>query len=446
MTLVDYRDLVEVNTEWLYHIPRHWAVRKLKHLCNVSPSNVDKKSYEGETTVLLCNYTDVYYNDVITPELEFMAATATIDQIEKFSLLAGDVIITKDSETADDIAISAYVPENLAGVICGYHLSMLRPRPGTSGAFVKWLFDSRFVKSSVAVRANGLTRVGLGQYALDNLELPFPPLSEQTAIAAFLDRETAKIDALIEEQKRLIDLLREKRQAVVSHAVTKGLNPDVKMKDSGIEWLGEVPQHWEVRPLRKLGGLTTGITPPTNEPGNYSEEGGYPWVRPEDLNETGAATIASKWLSEAGTRYVRPVEPRSTLVCCIGTIGKAGYVEDEVATNQQITAIQFQYANRYFYFAVQAARTALEVASTGNVLRILNAERLGAIFLPAPSEKEAVAISDYLDQQTHRIDRLIEKVERAAVLLSERRAALISAAVTGKIDVRDLVETQEAAE
>jgi|CXWL01.1.fsa_nt_gi type I restriction enzyme S subunit len=252
MSFPRYESYKESGVEWLGEVPKHWDVRRLKEVCEVFPSNVDKKTYENETPVLLCNYTDVYYNEKITPHIDFMAATASADQIKKFTLRGDDTIITKDSETADDIAIAAYVPQDLPSVICGYHLSMIRPREATCGVFMKRLFDSIYVKSCCAVYANGLTRVGLGQYALDNLEMPFPPKTEQAAIAAFLDRETAKIDALIAEQQRLIELLKEKRQAVISHAVTKGLNPNALMKDSGIEWLGEVPGHWDVRRLKEV--------------------------------------------------------------------------------------------------------------------------------------------------------------------------------------------------
>jgi len=234
------------GVEWLGEVPEHWQIRRLKHICSASPSNVDKKTHDGEARVRLCNYVDVYYNDVITPDLEFMEASATDEQIAKFTLRSGDTIITKDSETADDIAIAAYVPQDLPGVVCGYHLSVVRPRGQTVGGYVKWLFGSTYSKSCFAVRANGLTRVGLGQYELENVELPFPPVGEQRAIAAFLERETAKIDALVAEQERLIELLAEKRQAVISHAVTKGLDPTAPMKPSGIEWLGDVPAHWTV--------------------------------------------------------------------------------------------------------------------------------------------------------------------------------------------------------
>ena len=246
MSFPRYSSYKDSGVEWLGEVPRHWELRRLKQACHVFPSNVDKKSHDGETSVLLCNYTDVYYNETITAGMDFMAATASTDQIAKFTLRAGDTIITKDSETADDIAIGAYVPADLPGVVCGYHLSMVRPMRHTDGAFVKRLFDSTYVKSCVAVRANGLTRVGLGQYEIDNLDLPFPPLPEQIQIAAFLDRETGKIDALVAEQRRLMELLKEKRQAVISHAVTRGLNPDAPVKPSGIEWLGDVPAHWRV--------------------------------------------------------------------------------------------------------------------------------------------------------------------------------------------------------
>ncbi|MFM9901931.1 MAG: restriction endonuclease subunit S [Polaromonas sp.] len=256
MSFPRYPIYKDSGVEWLGEVPGHWEVKRLKQVCHVFPSNVDKKSYDGETPVLLCNYTDVYYNETITAGMEFMAATASTDQIAKFTLRGGDTIITKDSETADDIAIAAYVPEDLPGVICGYHLSMVRPLPKADGAFIKRFFDSLYAKSCFAVLANGLTRVGLGQYALDNVALAFPPRSEQTQIAVFLDRETAKIDGLVAEQRRLMALLKEKRQAVISHAVTRGLNPHARMKPSGVEWLGEVPAHWEVGPLKRYWSVT----------------------------------------------------------------------------------------------------------------------------------------------------------------------------------------------
>jgi type I restriction enzyme, S subunit len=135
--------------------------------------------------VRLCNYTDVYYNDTIQPHLAFMDASASDDQIAKFTLRAGDTIITKDSETPDDIARSAYVPSDLPGVVCGYHLSMVRPNQHAHGAFIKRYFDTASSRAYFHISANGLTRVGLGQYAVDNAPIALPPFHEQTAEASY---------------------------------------------------------------------------------------------------------------------------------------------------------------------------------------------------------------------------------------------------------------------
>ncbi|MDN6315786.1 MAG: hypothetical protein L0J56_10950, partial [Halomonas sp.] len=261
-----YPEYKDSGVEWLGEVPAHWGIQPLKRQCDVMPSNVDKKSVEGERPVHLCNYTDVYYHDEIVRGMRFMKATASEGQIEKFSLLAGDVIFTKDSESSDDIAIAAHVPEGLPSVVCGYHLSIARPHSSMIGRFLKHYFDSGSARSYFNVSANGLTRVGLSQYASDNLPTPLPPIEEQGTIATFLDHETARIDALVAEQQRLIALLKEKRQAVISHAVTKGLDPDAPMKDSGVEWLGDVPAHWEV------GGLTKFIGPIVDYRGRTPEK------------------------------------------------------------------------------------------------------------------------------------------------------------------------------
>src|SRR5690606_29028802 len=138
------------------------------------------------------------------------------------------------------------------GVVCGYHLAILRPVDGCSGAFIKRVCDSAYAKSAFGVRANGLTRVGLATGPLGGVLVTYPPLEEQTNIAAFLDDQLNRLDALIAEQQRLIELLREKRQAVIFHAVTKGLDPSVPMRPSGVDWLGTIPAHWVIRPLKAV--------------------------------------------------------------------------------------------------------------------------------------------------------------------------------------------------
>ncbi len=207
--------------EWLGEIPEHWDIEKLKHISAVQFSNVDKNTVEGEEPVRLCNYVDVYYNEFITAALELMEATATQSEIQKFRLHEGDVLVTKDSEAWDDIAVPAYVTENHDKILCGYHLAQIRPNSERiDGKYLFRSFCSRGINDQFRVATTGITRYGLGKYWIDNGLFPVPPIDEQRAIAAFLDRETARIDTLIEKVKKSIDLLREYRMALISAAVT----------------------------------------------------------------------------------------------------------------------------------------------------------------------------------------------------------------------------------
>ena len=190
------------GVEWLVEIPAHWEVRRLKTIASVQLSNVDKKSVEGQESVRLCNYVDVYYNERITGDLDFMAATATAEQVRRFSLHAGDVLITKDSESWTDIAVPAVVAEDLPDVLCGYHLALARPEGDCDGAFLARAFSAIGPRDQFQVAANGITRFGLGGDAIRTGLFAMPPGQEQGAIASFLDRETARIDALVAKKER----------------------------------------------------------------------------------------------------------------------------------------------------------------------------------------------------------------------------------------------------
>lgn len=194
---------------------------RLKNVADILVSNVDKKSVEGELPVRLCNYTDVYYNENISSDLDFMEATASRSQVEAFALRTGDVLITKDSETADDIGVPAFVPEGLDGVVCGYHLAILRARGAVlEPRFLFWFMASTSARQQLEVRATGITRYGLRLDAIGDLELVLPPVDEQRAIVAMLDHETSRIDCLVEKNATLIDTLRERRQTVITASVT----------------------------------------------------------------------------------------------------------------------------------------------------------------------------------------------------------------------------------
>ena len=208
------------GVEWLGTIPAHWDVKRLKSIAAVQLSNVDKKSKEGEENIRLCNYVDVYYNERIDDRVDFMSATATKEQVRSFSLKSGDVLITKDSETWMDIAVPAVVTEDLPGVLCGYHLAHIRPGQRCFGGFLSRMFAAIGPRDQYHISANGITRFGLTGDSVRAGVLALPPLPEQRTIAAFLDRETAKIDALVTKVREAIDRLKELRQALISAAVT----------------------------------------------------------------------------------------------------------------------------------------------------------------------------------------------------------------------------------
>jgi len=184
MRIRRYPDYKCCPIEWIGEMPSHWEALKLKNIAKANFSNVDKHTVEGEEPIRLCNYVDVYHNDYIHDELNLMHATAKSTEIDKFTLKSGDVIITKDSESWDDIAVPAYVPNKIPGVLCGYHLAQIRPDcKHTIGEYLFRSFCSRGINDQFRVAATGVTRYGLGKHGLDNGLFLTPPKEEQRSIA-----------------------------------------------------------------------------------------------------------------------------------------------------------------------------------------------------------------------------------------------------------------------
>jgi len=208
------------GVEWIGAVPERWGVKQLRHVASFTNSNVDKKVYDGQQTVSLCSYTDVYYNEFITADLQFMQATASISEIEQFSLKKGDVIITKDSEDPSDIGIPSLVAEDISNVVCSYHLTMIRTPDIDTSRFMHRVLQSHPTKAHFFVESSGITRYGLSQGAIGDLRACFPPQKDRSVIADCLDRETARIDALIVKSQRSINLLKERRAAFITAAVT----------------------------------------------------------------------------------------------------------------------------------------------------------------------------------------------------------------------------------
>ncbi len=451
MSLPRYPQYKSSGVEWLGSIPSHWTMDRLKRRCNVFPSNVDKKTIKGERAVRLCNYTDVYYNDRIVSDMSLMDATASDEQIAKFTLRAGDTVFTKDSETASDIGVAAYVPSDLPGIVCGYHLSIARPGAGINGVYVKWLFDTHYTKARFAVLANGLTRVGLTQYAVDNVELPWPPLEEQSAISKFIGRETAKIDALIAEQEKLLALLAEKREATISHAVTHGIDPNPPLKDSGIPWLGAVPAHWQIANIKRLCELITDgahVSPET-------EDGAFCFVSTKDLGRDVIDFEGCLLTSAASYEYLvrtgcQPLVG-DVLFSKDGTVGRTTVVRDtqEFVVASSLIIIRPMGGRLdpdFLDYLCQSRLVKNQVQGfvKGAGLPRLSIQNLLKVVGVFPPLSEQRRISGFLAECLERSDRLENEVLQAMSTLKERRSVLIAAAVTGQIDVRGFVEAQAA--
>ena len=208
------------GVEWIGEIPKHWRVNRLKYISNIVASYVDKHINPDEIQVDLCNYTDVYYHEKIDSSIDFMRGSCNQDEYERSLIKKGDIIITKDSESADDIGVPTFTQEELTNVVCGYHLSIIRPLNEVDGKFLFRFIQSKRAGRYFEVNATGITRFSLGKSIIENLSTLLPPLSEQRTIANFLDCKTQQIDELIAAEQRKIELLKEYRQSLISEAVT----------------------------------------------------------------------------------------------------------------------------------------------------------------------------------------------------------------------------------
>jgi type I restriction enzyme S subunit len=291
--------------------------------------------------------------------------------------------------------------------------------------------------------SNGTTRSRIPLGTMATRKLALPPMDEQAAIITFLGSETAKIEALIAEQEKLIILLAEKRQATISHAVTRGLNPNAPMKDSGVAWLGEVPAHWDVVPLKYLVELRSGGTPSKDNVGYWN--GDVPWASAKDLKvEKLSSTIdcITDLAVEEGAASV--VRPGAILVVVRGMILARMFPVVEtlvsMAINQDLKAILPQDRLNASFLAWLLRGSADEslrrLDEAGHGTKALRMDAWTSMQLPVPPLNEQVQISELVSRETSQLDVLSAEAEKAIGLLNERRSALISTAVTGQIDVR----------
>ncbi|MDY7576536.1 restriction endonuclease subunit S [Actimicrobium sp. CCI2.3] len=412
-----YRDS---GVEWISEVPDHWNVKRLRHVSTFTNSGIDKKSYEGQEQVGLCNYTDVYYNDFISADMPFMRATASKDEIAQFTLKKGDLIITKDSEDPSDIGIPALVVEDAPGVVCGYHLTLIRSAELATARFLHRVLQSTPTRAYFFIESPGITRYGLGQDVIGDLRVCMPPINEIHKIAECIDQETARIDALIAKKARFIELLKDKRQALIAHAVTKGLDPDVKMRNSGVEWLGDVPEHWDVAILKRFVVFQRGHDLPV------------------DVRVEGKVPVVSS-AGYSGTHNVAIAKSPGIVTGRYGSLGEFTFVqEDYWPLNTALYTIDL-YNNepRFIWYLLQNISDLFLLHSAKAAVPGIDRNDIHEIYVAAPMPHEQKQISNYLDFQLDRINKVLIKTQRSIALLKERRSAFITAAVTGQIDLRE---------
>lgn len=416
-------------------MPNGWRLEKLKFFVDVRNSNVDKTVADDEVPVRLCNYTDVYYNDRITPNLDFMQGSATENEIEKFQLKRGQVIITKDSEGWNDIGIPALVTENMPDVLCGYHLSVLEPVEELYGGYLAWLCRSEPLNDQFKLGANGVTRYGLGQYPMKNAFVALPPIETQQRIARFLDEKTACIDALIEKKQALLERLAEKRQALITRAVTKGLNADVPMKPSGVDWLGDVPSHWGLVPFKWRCRIRSGQVDPRED--EYAD---LPLVAPDHI-ETGSGrilgevrsaeeqgAISGKYLCYPEDVLYSKIRPALRKVALFNALCLCSADMYAIASGEDV-----EKDFLFYFFLTDAFTCYAELESLRVAMPKVNRDAIGAFILPIPPKGEQAKIARACAEVDAYEREQSEKVMASVDGLVEYRSALITAAVTGQL-------------
>lgn len=440
MTHSPKTSLKKTNIPWIWEIPEDWEVKRLKYVSNTRVSNVDKKS-EDDIQIRLCNYVDVYKNDYIEDGIDFMMATATAQQIKTFKLNEGDVLFTKDSETANDIGVPAYVKiQNNEDIVCGYHLGISSPDDSILlGQFLFRFFQSKFLQSYFEVNCNGVTRYGLDIYSIINAPIFIPPLSVQSTIAHFLDAKTEKISTLISNKKKLIDLLKEQKQSIIHQAVTKGIDKNAKMKDSEIPWIWEIPEDWEILKLKYTGKIINWSTPSSSEKDYWDWD--IDWITPTDLGNSddpnlyqSGRKITKLWLENCGTTIV---PKNSIILSCRAPIWSLGITTKDMCTNQGCKAfiVNSRVIYQYVYFHFIAYNEYLQSLWKWTTFQELSTTEFENSYFILPSIITQESIVEYIKKEAFQIDSAIYKIEQEITLIEEYRTSLIYQAVTGKLSI-----------
>ena len=442
-----YSEYKDSGVEWIGEIPNHWDQIRIKYVSDFRLSSVDRHVNKEEIVVSICHYPNVYYNERIYRSTGLPSGTCTEKQFKQFSVKDKDILITKDSESSNDIGVPCLIAEDLENTVCGYHLGHFRFFGDIDSNFIFRFIQSDNARSYFEHSSNGITRYALGKDSITSLVLPVPPIQEQHQISQFLDKKTSKIDSLIEKIERKIKLLKEQRTALINQCVTKGLDPNAEMKDSGVEWIGEIPNHWDTKRLASFGSFYKGKS-----------------ITKGDLRVTGQPCILYSQIYTSYDRIAAEVhsyiEQRLFdhsikvtkdifLFTCSGEtadeIGKCVlyYGDEEISIGGDIVTYKLQPDSQFdpvflsFVFNCKYSQFFKASNSRGEIVVHIYKNQLRELRVVFPDIEEQIEISQYLNKKTSQINFLSVKLQRKIELLKEYRQSLISNIVTGKVKVTE---------
>jgi type I restriction enzyme S subunit len=453
MSFKGYSNYKSAHVEWLGEIPSHWSTRRVKDTTylkgRVGWKGLSSDEYRSSGFALLVTGTDFQSKYIDWNTCHWVDEERYSDD-PFIQLQNGDLLITKDG-TIGKLAI---VLGMKAPACLNSGIFLLRPLESAYDTeFMYWVLSSNAFSVFCDLSSFGSTIQHLYQNVFERFVFPAPPYREQQEIAAFLSRETRKIDALVVEQEKLIELLKEKRQAAISHAVTKGIDPSVPMKDSGIDWLGRIPASWKIASLKHAFSLLKDGThlPPARV------DTGVPLLSVRNISDSKFSLreddshISEESYYELCKAFV-PNEGDVLLAIVGATIGKVALVPPDIGRFHIQRSLAIFRPNStvlsswvYYYFQSDLFQKLLwsEVGYSAQPGIYLGA--LGSFPMPIPSRSEQAELCQELDRALVNLDALLEEANRATLLLREYRAALISDAVTGKIDVRGLIDEKTIA-
>lgn len=431
-----YSEYKEINARWFNKIPVSWDVIRAKWLF----SNERERSEEDDQQLAASQ------KHGIIPQKRMIE----LNNANVMLALKGTNNFKKVKRNDFVISLRSFEGgiehSNYDGCISPAYTVLRRKTNGIDPKYFRYVFKCKpFIEALNSTSEGIRDGKNITYDEFGGLLLGLPTEREQIAIANFLDHETARIDKLIAEKQIFIDLLNEKRQALISHIVTKGLNPDVKMKDSGIEWIGEIPEHWSISKVGFYCKIINGTTPSKLKE-EYWNSNDISWLSSGAVNQY-YVTEASEYISYLALKQcsVHLLPTGTLIIAMIGqgkTRGMSAITRIETTINQNIAAVlpYKQVSSDYLHFVFQASYKALRDVGRGANQAALNCDLISKFKIPIPTLDEQLEISLYIKKQLLNIDLLIREVENSIGYLKEHRMTLISSVVTGKIDIKDYKE------